>query len=403
MSMLKKTICYLLAILMLTTALAGCGGEPAAKSVAEDVSTASEQKADEKAPVEKTEEEPVIKSIIPAELPRYRIGVMYYTFTDKLGSQMKNALDYIADDFNVEFEYIEASWSAEAGQAAMETALQTGLDGIIAVSSGVAVVEACKKAGNVPFVSIQVEPIDNDVAADMAAYDCYLGAVSENDMQVGINAVEALYESGVRNLAICGLTQGYARSHDDRMRGVKSAIKQYDDLNLIAEDYTLAEYAKSVSSFAAAYPELDGLFVSQGVESIYQTMNTEGLIGSVKLAMVDISESTGDYFDNGTLVYIAGGQYGTTMIGFALLYNYLCDGTRIIPDTSVTLRRPFLEVKSSEEYQHYVKHVDGDIPVYTAEEIAQLIHGFNPDANYGTFAKAAADYSLEDIVARHGE
>lgn len=91
------------------------------------------------------------------------------------------------------------------------------------------------------------------------------------------------------------------------------------------------------------------------------------------------------------------------MIGFALLYNYLYDGTRIIPDTSVTLRRPFIEVKSSEEYEHYLKHVDGGIPVYTAEEIAALIHGFNPEASYGSFAKASADYSLGDIVARHGD
>ena len=396
--MLKRILCFLLVVLMLTAVLSACGGQTATKPD-EGTAAGGEQKAPTTAPVA----EPETKSIIPAELPKFKIGVMYYTFTDKLGSQMKNALDYIADDFNVEFQYIEASWSAEAGQAAMETALQTGLDGIIAVSSGVAVLDACKKAGNVPFVSIQVEPIDNNVAADMAAYDCYLGAVSENDLQVGINAIEALHASGVRNLGVCGLTPGYARSHDDRIRGVKSAVKQKTDLTLVAEDYTLAEYAKSVSSFAAAYPEMDGLFVSQGVESIYQTMNTEGLIGSVKLAMVDISESTGDYFDNGTLVYIAGGQYGTTMIGFALLYNYLYDNTRIIPDTTVTLRRPFIEVKSSEEYEHYLKHVDGGIPVYTAEEIAALIHGFNPEASYGSFAKASADYSLGDIVARHGD
>lgn len=401
MNMLKKVICYLLIVLMLTTALTACGSEQAGKTE-NNVSTGSEtEKTAGGEPAGQTEKQP--ESIIPDDLPKFRIGVMYYTFTDKLGSQMKNALEYIADDFNVEFEYIEASWSAEAGQAAMETALQTGLDGIIAVSSGVAVLDACKNAGNVPFVSIQVEPIDNNVAADMAAYDCYLGAVSENDMQVGINAIEALYASGVRNLGICGLTPGYARSHDDRIRGVKSAVKQCDDLKLLAEDYTMGEYAKSVSSFAAAYPEMDGLFVSQGVESIYQTMNTEGLIGSVKLAMVDISESTGDYFDNGTLVYIAGGQYGTTMIGFALLYNYLYDGTRIIPDTSVTLRRPFIEVRSSEEYQEYLKYVDGDIPVYTAEEIAELIHGFNSEAGYATFVKAAENYSLKDIVARHGK
>ena len=143
------------------------------------------------------------------------------------------------------------------------------------------------------------------------------------------------------------------------------------------------------------------MFCSQGVEAIYQTMNTEGLIGDVKLATVDIYDSTGDYIDNGTLLRIAGGQYGTTMIGFAVLYNYLYDGTRIIPDTSVTLRRPFVEVKSSNEYEQYLKYVDSSIPVYTVDEIAAMIHGFNPEVTFETFTKSADEYSLADIVSRH--
>jgi hypothetical protein len=394
-----KGICYFLTAALLLASLAACGGDAATggTSAAGETTASVETSAGESAGASGSTVQ------LPADLPSYRIGVMYFTFTDKLGSQMKNALDYLAEAFNIEFVYIEATYSSEAGQAALETALQTGLDGVIAVSSGVAFVEACKTAGDVPCVSIQIEPNDDQVAQDMAAYDCYLGAVCENDYQVGVNAAEALYASGVRNLGICGLTPGLARSHDDRIRGVKSVIDKYDDLTLSAEDYTMAEYAKSISSFAAAYPEMDGLFASQGVETIYQTMNTEGLIGSVKLATVDISESTGDYFDNGTLISIAGGQYGTTMVGFALLYNYLCDGTRIIPDTSVTLRRPFIEVTSSEEFQDYLTYVDGDVPVYTVDEVAAMIHGFNPEAGFETYTQAAADYSLADIVARHGD
>lgn len=400
----SKSICCLLTVALMLAGLSACDGATTAPTQPAATSAAPADTAT--APAETTAgaatDAPAPKVQIPANLKHYKIGVMYFTFTDKLGSQMKKALDYLAKDFNVEFVYIEATYSSEAGQAALENALQSGLDGVVAVSSGVAVVEACKKAGNVPFVSIQIEPIDDKVAKDMAAYDCYLGAVCENDYQVGVNAVEALYASGVRNLGICGLTPGLARSHDERIRGVKSAISKHSDLKLVAEDYTMAEYAKSISSFAAAYPEMDGLFATQGVETIYQTMNTEGLIGKVKLAAVDISESTGDYFDNGTLVSIAGGQYGTTMVGFALLYNYLNDGTRIISDTAVTLRRPFIEVKNSKEFQDYLKYVDGNVPVYTVDEIAAMIHGFNPEASFKTFTKAAEDYSLADIVARHG-
>ncbi len=405
MKKLMRSICLVLATVTLLTCLAGCGEGAATSSTPSQsgFATPTTKPASDDSGAAGGEEASGSKIKIPGNLPRYRIGVMYYTFTDKLGSQMKNALDYLAGTFNVEFVYIEATYSSEAGMAALETTLQTGLDGIIAVTSGVPFVEACKKAGDVPCVSIQIEPIDEQVAKDMAAYANYLGAVCENDFQVGVNAIDALYASGVRNLGIVGLTPGLARSHDERIRGVKAALDKYSDMKLVAEDYTMAEYSKSISSFAAAYPEMDGMFCSQGVEALYQTMNTEGLIGDVKLATVDISESTGDYFDNGTLVSIAGGQYGTTMIGFAILYNYLHDGTRIIPDTSVTLRRPFVEVKSSEEYEQYLNYVDSTIPVYTADEIAAMIRGFNPEVTFETFTKAADGYSLADIVSRHSD
>jgi ABC-type sugar transport system substrate-binding protein len=192
------------------------------------------------------------------------------------------------------------------------------------------------------------------------------------------------------------------RSHDQRAEAAITFIADHPDTKLLADDYS-AVFATAIDSFAATYPELDGLFTTAGSEAVYQTIQTNGLTGRVKYATIDISQSTGDYFQSKDLTWIAGGQYGTTMVGFAVLYNYLADGTRIIPDTKVTLYRPFLEVGSYDEYLDYVKYVDSRIPVYSVGEVGNMIHAFNPEANFDYFKRMAEAYSLEDIVTRHSD
>jgi ABC-type sugar transport system substrate-binding protein len=177
-------------------------------------------------------------------------------------------------------------------------------------------------------------------------------------------------------------------------------VKEHSDTRLIADDYS-GNFAQAIESWAATYPELDGVFTSAASEQILQTLQTNGLTGKVKYASIDISPSAGEFFQSGDLTWIAGGQYGTTMIGFAVLYNYLADETRIIPDTTKTLLRPFLYVGSFKDYETYVKYVDSRIPVYSVGEVGNMIHAFNPEADFNYFKRLADSYSITDIEARH--
>ena len=56
-----------------------------------------------------------------------------------------------------------------------------------------------------------------------------------------------------------------------------------------------------------------------------------------------------------------------------------------------------------DEYATYVKYVDGKIPVYSIGEVGNMIHAFNEEVNFEYFQKMAKDYSIEDILQRHGE
>jgi DNA-binding LacI/PurR family transcriptional regulator len=254
-------------------------------------------------------------------LPHYRIGVIYRLFTDKLGMQMKNSMDYLAEAFNAEFVYLEYSGGPEGMLTVTESALQTDLDGIISVTSTPAILDACRKAGNVPVVLVQSEPTTPEVAKEMSQFENYLGAICENDYDVGYRAVEALYNAGSRNFTICGITKGVSRTHDQRAQAAVDFIHSKNDAKLLADDYSMVLWKEAVDSFAASYPEMDGLFVTGGLEVIYQALHSNNLTGRVRYATIDITESTGDYLASKDLTWIAGGQYGTTMVGFAVLYN----------------------------------------------------------------------------------
>lgn len=383
---MKKVVTILLTLAIVMSVVA-CSNQPAAENEA--------PAAEAEAPVES-----VTESIIPPDLPKYKIALVYATFTDKLGSQMKSAMEYLANDFNVGFVFLETGYSADT-VTVIESTLQAGIDGIIMVGVTPAVLDAAQKAGDVPVVMIQSEPTTAEVAQEMATFTNYLGAICENDYEVGYRALEALYNAGARNFGIGGLTKGISKTHDDRAQAAIDFINSKSDATLLADDYSMGLWSDALTSFAASFPEMDGFFATGGSEGVYQVMRTEGLSGKVKYATIDIQESTGEYFESGDLAWIAGGQYGTTMVGFAVLYNYLADGTRIIPDTTVTLYRPFLELNSYEDYDVYLKYVDGETPVYTVEEVAQMIHKFNSDANFEYFQNLAETYSIEDIQTRH--
>ena len=84
-----------------------------------------------------------------------------------------------------------------------------------------------------------------------ASYDCFVGVVTEDDIVSAKHAAEAMYEAGCRNVAVAGLTRGMSEIMDNR---ADYFIERFKELggNIIAEDYTMLEFSKSISSFAAA-------------------------------------------------------------------------------------------------------------------------------------------------------
>ncbi|HWQ73768.1 MAG TPA: substrate-binding domain-containing protein [Clostridia bacterium] len=336
---------------------------------------------------------------IPSDLPKFKILVREMNFTNTLYAGWKKALESLQKQFNVEFVFVETGGSTDASKQALESALQTGINGSLDLGLTEQDVQIMLPS-NCATVMYSSEPTDEATAAAMAGYTNYLGSIDEDNYGSGVKAAEALYQAGCKNIAIAGLTKGIAKLMDERLRGFMDGIAKHPEMKIIAEDYSMVEFAKAISTFAAAYPEMDGVYVSLINESVFQAFATEGLVGRVKLAGWDISDSTKDYIENGTLVYTGAGQEGSILAAFAVLYNYLYDGTYLIPDRAMTVPRAYIDILTADDYDNYMTYIVNS-PAYTPDEVAGMIKAFNPSFTYEQFVDLNKNYSLDDIMQRH--
>lgn len=336
-----------------------------------------------------------------SELDPYSVGVLLWGYTDQLGASVKKNLEYLGKEFNVQFTFVDAI-AMEEYISGTENLIQKGVDGILSLIVLPSMIEKCEAAG-VYLQSILNESTDPDTLKLIAKSKYVTGMITENDYECGVAMVDDLYERGCRNIVWIAPEAGMAANHDNRVRGIEDAIKKYNDLNILA-NYRGSEQAEALQSFAATYPEMDGIIVTGGAnggtESIYQVMQSEGLNGQAILATIDIGEGTGDKLASGELGWIAGGQFPTTGIGFAILYNAMV-GTPINDTPEKTIYRPFMVLQSKEDYDNYMKYVEGDIPPYTGEEVKALIKKFNPDASLELLQEYGDNYSIDDVVSRH--
>jgi len=339
-------------------------------------------------------------SINKDELPRFKIAFGYGDWESVLGTQFMHAIEYLADAFNCESVFFNAG-SGEEGVANLESLLAAGdIDGIISASGwDTGRMEVANRYG-VPIATGCQFTSSREIDS-VASYSGFLGGVTDDEVWAGYHAMKALYEAGSRNVTWSGLTVGFSQGHDDRTSGALQFVSEKSDLNLLTESYTRGTWHEDVPSFAAAFPEMDGMAFTALNVGVYNAMEIEGIAdGSVKIAGPDVASGTGEYFERGVQVWSCGGQYATVMVAWAILYNYLIDGTVIISDPKVPLFRNYLEISSFAEYQQYEKIINSPNPAYNAEEIAQLIHYFNPDVTYDDYVELGRSFSIEDILAR---
>lgn len=339
-------------------------------------------------------------------MERFKIGVLWYGWTDVLSLSIKKNLDYISEQFNCEIVYAEAM-TVEAAITATENLIQSECDGIISLFLYADMIKQCEEAG-VYLAQFCNGTSDPELLGLISESEYFTGIVNEDDYACGVAMVDDLYARGCRNIVWLAPAAGFATNHDDRVRGIEDALKKYDDLNVPAS-YRGTDQVSAIETFAVTYSDIDGIILtggaSGGTESFFQVMTSEGLSDrGVIFATIDIGEGTGDRLETGDLGWIAGGQFPTSGIAFTLVYNALT-GNKVVEDPTQILARKFMALQSYEDYENYVKYVEGEIPPYSGDELKALIvslnDGMTAQDTIDLYQKYNDSYSIDDVVERH--
>ena len=166
---------------------------------------------------------------------------------------------------------------------------------------------------------------------------------------------------------------------------------------------TAAETTTAVENFLASFPELDGIFITGGsntiLEGVIQALALHNKTGEVKVACVDFISDLDKYLEDGAIDAISGGHFVDPLFSYMLMVNKLA-GTPL-SDQCETMNLNFVNLTSPEDAVNYYQYVEGESFPYNEEEIRDMVKYFNPDMTIDKLKEIAGSYSVDDVVARH--
>ena len=389
--MKKKLIAMTLLLCLTTGALTACG-DNSAQSTGEEAFQNTEE-----GEVQDAEEE-------AAETVQrdFTFGFNYMSYSDALGKKIQKVTQQTCDILGVDTNYAEFGSDMENTISTIQNQIELGVD---AVSGSFAYSEILQMCEDNDVVQMYPSGYisDPDMLQYVAGMSNFGGFISENDYEAAYDAVNTLYENGCRNIGLITMPDGLADFMDQRNQGVRDAVAEHDDMNLITDYQGFpGDYGTYLSQWLSVYPELDGVVNTSNDGTCEAAIYTAEAQDKVKLAVFDLQDGTKQAIEDGIVAWCATGQENTWVISVILAYNQLC-GHDLIEDNTTVLYRPFLYIRSAEDVEIYDKYVDGDIPVYNEEEIKALIYDYNPDVTIDDIIAVNAAYSIEDIAARRGE
>lgn len=332
--------------------------------------------------------------------PSFKIGFSWMSSADLLWSMYERSVRYACDVLHCELIFVEWDVSSTTFVSdAIENLCQAGVDGIVSGMMDGASIDACIRA-NVPFVGA-LNQMNDEMLKTANESGLFCGNVIDDDYVSTYNSVKALYEAGCRKIAWVAPQPGTTQA-EIRSSGIMDALEDYPELEVLTSyRYSTAggdESLNAIEQILCAYPELEGLVVSNGLDVTSIWYNTGAADRGVKLAVTDLCESYQDLFQDDLIAYCATDQFPSLVIATTLLYNKLT-GHEIMADTSVQMRRHFLELRSYEEMCNMWNMSFLNIFPMTAEQVLDLCVEFNPDADEALYTQYAEDYTIENVAA----
>ena len=394
--MKKKMIALLTSMtLVLSTILMGCGSQ---KNTGETKEQQTEEAYSETAQT---------SDKLPEKL---KIGVVIWSTTDDLGGASARLLNYASDIIGCEMVYNTNISSPESQITATENLIAAGCNAIAICNYSddilPKITSLCEE-NEVYFTLIWRSISDPEVKEIVEASPYYLGNTCESEEETGYMMGESFHNMGCENIAVITMEKGDATA-DARDAGFDRACEEFG-MNRISEvrnnTLTAEETTKAVENFLASFPELDGIFVTGGsntiLEGVIQALALHNKTGEVKVACIDFISDLDKYIEEGAIDAISGGHFVDPLFSYMLMVNKLT-GTPL-SDNCEQIDLNFINLQSPEDARNYYKYCEGDSYPYNEEEIRSMVKYFNPDMTIDKLKEIAAAYSIDDVVSRHGE
>ena len=263
--------------------------------------------------------------------------------------------------------------------------------------------DLCDKAG-VYLSQWASEITDPDVVAYLEESPYWVGYSFSDNVLLGAQMVDKLYEAGCRNLLVAGPSSGNA-VHDLRMSGIYAQVEKHDDLNIVAEwrdPEWQNKVSDSVTSYLNMYPEIDGIVTTGGSNGIcdatVQVLVNTNNVGKVKYACVDVVDNTKAYFEEGSLTACVGFTC-TDVVWLATVMANKANGWDAELPVSIHMKACVLT--SAQDYDDFNTYVQGEgVQPFSADEYKSIAYTLNPDVTVADVEALAGATSLEDLRSK---
>ena len=404
---MRKIASLLLVLFLFVALLTGCGApatQEESPAATESPASSSESSADVSA-------SSGAAPAVPEAAQGKKIGVLFYSRDDALGSAVYGMLNHAAEALGAEIVWKIGDTDPTAQITAAENMIASGVDGIIMlpVSESVTQKVAALCQENQVYYGICFRTVadSQEIHDEVWANEYFVSSCIEDETASAAQMIELMVEQGRTNLGIGYINPGNTLA--TRNAGFDEGLASSGATKLaeytLPDTFDLNSIASTIQNFISSFPEMDGIVwvgSSMGMgETILNTLRSIDPEAKVPLATFDTFEGMEEGFADGHLVGITGGHSVDALFTFMMVYNAVT-GTPLAEEPQ-QLYNNYIFVTSAEDCENYEKYIDNpDNWVYSAEDIRSMAKVYNPDFSLEELQEIMSNYTLEDVVARKG-
>jgi len=379
-----KLLGLALALCLIISLLAGCGGKT------DTVPTDTQSAQTEETPATDETPEPTIE----VELTPFKIGLIASVSSGGGWDLIADAINYLADELNCEVTTPTVANSPDQILAAIENYIAADVDGIIAFNNGgitPRMVQACEAAG-VYLVFSEAGQLKDEGYETVEKSEYLLGEVAPDEYAVAKEGAQIMIDNGAKNVVVFGLPPGISPSFDMRATGAIDAVKAAGLADPVeARGYQLPEIA---GNLMAQYPDTDAIF---GFVTTQDSFNVPDMVakygGKLQVSAYMVGDVT-EEMESGFLTQVSVGPCARAELSFALLYNAMRGDRLSQADGSApNILFQDLWITNVADFKKFIAKTTGGNHAYSIDEIKQLIKAFNPNVTIGDYQELADEFT----------